>query len=128
MEYDTVKTEEIFEYTYSAKKQEEIDKIRKKYLPAEEDKMEQLRQLDKSATKPGLIMSLILGITGSLLLGLGMSCTMVWADKLFVLGIIIGVIGIVMIAFAYPVYAKVTKRQREKLAPQILALSEELSK
>ena len=37
-----------FHYTYSAKQQEEVQRIRKKYLPPEEDKMEQLRRLDRS--------------------------------------------------------------------------------
>lgn len=32
------------------------------------------------------------------------------------------------IAVAYPIYQKLTKKQREKLVPQILALTEELSK
>ena len=41
---------DVFQYTYSAKQQEEIEAIRKKYLPPQEDKMEQLRRLDKSAT------------------------------------------------------------------------------
>ena len=39
---------ESFHYTYSAKQQEEIQSIRKKYLP-QEDKMEQLRRLDLPA-------------------------------------------------------------------------------
>ena len=38
-----------FEYTYSAKQQEEVEAIRKKYLPKEEDKMETLRKLDRKA-------------------------------------------------------------------------------
>ena len=44
---------DTFHYTYSAKQQEEIQNIRKKYLPPEqgEDKMAQLRRLDQSATK-----------------------------------------------------------------------------
>ena len=37
-----------FNYTYSAKQQEEIKNIRKKYVAPEEDKMEQLRRLDRS--------------------------------------------------------------------------------
>ena len=37
--------EETFQYTYSAKEQSEVEQIRKKYLPPEEDKMEQLRKL-----------------------------------------------------------------------------------
>ena len=42
--------EETFRYTYSAKEQSEVEAIRKKYLPPEENKMEQLRKLDRSAT------------------------------------------------------------------------------
>ena len=119
---------ETFEYTYSAKRQEEIEKIRKKYMPKEEDKMELLRKLDRDVTKPGSIWSLAIGIIGCLLLGVGMCCTMVWAESFFVLGIIVGILGMVVMGTAYPVYVKVTKREREKLAPQILALTEELSK
>lgn len=116
-----------FNLDYSAKQQQEIDSIRKKYLPKEEDKMELLRQLDKNTEKPGTAMAIVLGVVGSLLLGVGMCCTMVWADKLFVLGIIVGIIGIGVAGVAYPVYLKLTSKQREKMAEQILALSEEIS-
>ena len=63
-----------------------------------------------------------------MLLGIGMSCTMVWADKFFALGIVVGVIGIAGVLAAYPVYNAVTKKQREKLAPEIMRLSDELMK
>lgn len=119
---------ETFSYTFSASKQEEIENIRKKYLPKQEDKMEQLRRLDESATKPGMIAALAVGIIGTLILGLGMCCTMVWTDNLFVPGIIIGIIGIAGISAAYPLYTHITKKQREKLAPEILRLSDELTK
>ena len=117
-----------FEYTYSAEQQEEIARIRKKYLPKEEDKMELLRKLDRDVTKPGTIWSIVVGFVGCMLFGLGMCCVMVWADSVFVLGIIIGVIGMVLMGMAIPVYNKITAREREKIAPQILALTEELSK
>ena len=119
---------ETFEYTYSAKQQAEIEQIRKKYLPKEEDKMEQLRKLDRDATKPGTICSIAVGVVGCLVFGFGMSCVMVWSDSLMILGIVVGIIGMIMMGMAYPVYVKITKKQREKLAPQILALTEELSK
>ncbi|MBP3421117.1 MAG: hypothetical protein J6K37_02465 [Lachnospiraceae bacterium] len=117
-----------FEYTYSAGRQKEIETIRKKYLPKEEDKMELLRQLDKDVTKPGTICSLVIGILGCLLFGFGMCCSMVWGRTLFVLGIIVGLLGMGIMCLAYPIYEKITKKQREMLAPQILALIEELSK
>lgn len=119
---------ESFEYTYSAKQQEEIAKIRKKYMPKEEDKMALLRKLDQDVTKPGTMWAIVLGVVGCLLLGLGMSCIMVWAESYFVVGIVVGIIGMIPIGLAYPVYKKITEKQREKIAPQILALTEELSK
>ena len=119
---------ETFEYTYSAKQQAEIEQIRRKYLPKEEDKMELLRKLDRDATKPGTIWSIAVGVVGCLIFGFGMSCVMVWADSLMILGIVTGIIGMIVMGIAYPLYMQITKKQREKLAPQILALTEELSK
>ena len=117
---------ETFTYTYSAKQQEEIDKIRKKYLPPEADKMAQLRRLDQSATKKGTMISIIIGVIGTLLMGVGMCCSMVWMGIWFIPGIVIGLIGIGGVAAAYPVYSRITKKERERLAPQILKLTEEL--
>lgn len=121
---------DTFNYTYSAKQQEEIRNIRKKYLPqeTEEDKMEQLRRLDQGTTKKGAVLSIVMGVMGCLLLGVGMCCTMVWMEQLFIPGIIIGLIGIAAVAVCYPLYTRITKKEREKIAPQILKLTEELSK
>lgn len=121
---------EAFHYTYSARQQEEIKNIRKKYAPPtqSEDKMEQLRRLDQSATKPGMIISLTFGIISTLILGVGMCCTMVWGESLFVLGIIIGILGIIGVCTAYPLYSYITKKRREKLAPEIMRLTDELLK
>ena len=119
--------DQTFHYTYSARQQEEIQNIRKRYLPKEEDKMEQLRRLDQGTTKKGRILSITLGVIGCLLLGMGMCCTMVWMEQLFIPGIIIGLIGIGAVIPAYPLYTRVTRKEREKVAPQILQLTEELS-
>ena len=121
---------ETFNYTYSAAQQEEIKSIREKYMrpTPEEDKMERLRRLDASVTRLGTIVSLMVGIISALILGIGMCCTMVWAETFFIPGIFIGVIGIVGVIAAYPVYDYITKKQREKLAPEILRLSDELIK
>ena len=121
---------EPFNYTYSAAQQEEIKKIREKYSEPEktEDKMERLRRLDKSVTKPGTIASLIVGIIGTLIMGTGMSMCMVGGGELFVPGILVGVVGIIGIIIAYPLYSAITKRQRKKLAPEIIRLSNELMK
>lgn len=117
---------ETFEYAYSSNQQAELEKIRKKYLPQEEDKMELLRKLDRSVETPGMVAGIALGVIGCLVLGTGMSFVMVWSDTLFVTGIIVGILGMLLVASAYPVYAKITKKQRKKLAPKILELTEEL--
>lgn len=116
-----------FTYSYSAKQQEEINNIRKKYLPQEDNKMEQLRKLDRNVAKKGMIASLTVGIISALILGVGMCCTMVWGDRLFALGIIVGIIGIAGIAAAYPIYNHITEKEREKAAVQILELADELT-
>ncbi|MBS5725533.1 MAG: hypothetical protein KHW59_07130 [Clostridiales bacterium] len=120
---------DTFHYTYSAKQQEEIRNIRKKYMPEEkkEDKIKQLRRLDQSATKKGTVVSILVGVIGCLLLGVGMCCTMLWMEQFFTPGVIIGVIGIVAVTVSYPLYNRITRKEREKIAPQILRLTEELS-
>ena len=119
---------EAFNYTYSAKQQKEVMNIRKKYITTEEDKMEQLRKLDRSVTQKCTAVSLAVGIIGALAMGLGMCCAMVWQGAMFVPGIIIGVVGIVIICLAYPIYNHITKKEREKIAPVIIKLTDELKK
>lgn len=123
--------EATFDYTYSAREQAEIKKIREKYAPPTEKEvsMERLRRLDASATKGAVIVSLALGIIGTLLFGIGMCCAMVpgW-ERYFIPGIVVGVAGIAGVTAAYPVYTRMVRRRREKLAPEILRLTEELMK
>ncbi|MDE5835353.1 MAG: hypothetical protein K2H26_07530 [Ruminococcus sp.] len=114
-----------FEYTYSAKQQSEIESIRRKYLPQEEDKMEKLRRLDKSVEQKATIISIIVGIVGTLIMGFGMCLCIEWSEYIF--GIIIGIIGIAVIITAYPIYQYVLKKQRKKITPEILRLTDEIS-
>ena len=120
---------EVFNYTYSASQQAEIKSIREKYMPPteEEDKMERLRRLDRSVTKTGTAVSIIVGVISTLVFGVGMSCTMVW-EGLMIPGIIIGIVGIIGIVLTYPLYIHITKKQREKVTPEIMRLTDELMK
>ena len=117
---------ETFEYTYSAAQQAEIEKIKSKYIPKQETKLDQLKRLDASVTRPGTIVGLILGVVGCLMFGGGMSCCMVMGEELFVAGIVLGIVGLVLMGLAYPMYKKITDKERERIAPMILALTEEL--
>ena len=117
-----------FQYTYSAREQEELKRIRSKYVPKEENKMELLRRLDARVYQKATMYSIIIGVIGALILGTGMSCCLVWGGAVFVLGIVIGIIGMAIVAMAYPVYNCMLKKEREKAAPEILRLTEELMK
>ena len=117
-----------FSYTYSAPQQDEVKKIRQKYLPKEESILDQLKRLDRSATRKGQALSLVTGMLGTLVFGIGMSCCLVGTGRTLLPGIVIGCIGMIAAATAYPIFTKVTKRERERIAPEILRLTDELLK
>ena len=131
-----MENKEGFNYTYSAKEQEEIKNIRKKYIeqPKEENKMAQLRRLDAEVSEKATRASLTIGIIGTLLMGIGMSLVMTDIGEILgtvlsmVVGIVVGIIGIVLACFAYPVYNRTLSKEREKIAPEILKLTDELMK
>ena len=131
-----MENKESFEFTYSAKEQEEIKRIRNKYAVPEEteDKMAQLRRLDASVYSKATTAALVIGIIGALVMGLGMSIVMtdigaaLGTILAMIVGVGIGVIGIVLICLAYPMYTRTLKKEREKIAPEIIRLTDELMK
>lgn len=125
-----------FRYTYSAKEQEEIKRIRQKYQPQETDKLQRLRRLDENVTKKATMVSLAAGIIGALIMGSGMSLAMTDFGKVFglqategmIIGIVIGVFGMAVLGLAYPIYLRIAKKEREKVASEVLKLTDELLK
>lgn len=126
-----------FEYTYSAKEQDEIKKIREKYIKKNDDstdKMEQLRRLDEGVTKKASSAALAAGIVGAIVMGTGMSFIMtdivssLGNAVAVLLGIIIGAAGMVGVITAYPLYNRIIKKERKKIAPEIIRLTDELMK
>ena len=128
--------ENAFQYTYSAKEQSEVETIRNKYLSQEENKMDRLRKLDRSASQKAQVWALSFGITGALILGAGMSLFMsdlgvklgLHGNLAMLIGIVVGIIGMALVALAYPVYNRVLKKERQRIAPEILRLTDELMK
>ena len=125
-----MKENKTYSYSYSAQENKEIKRIREKYTEPDEReaKLEQLRRLDASVHNKAAVLSLTVGILGALILGLGMSCIMVWSEKMFVPGIIFGIIGIIISALAYPIYKIKAEKKRKEIAPLILKLTDELMK
>lgn len=128
-----MENKETFQMTYSAQQQEEVEAIRKKYAPKEEDKMAQLRALDAKATNKATVISLIVGFLGAIIMGSGMSLIMtdfgaMLGSAAFPVGLVLGVLGMGILAMAYPLYNRTLKKQRERIAPEILRLTDELMK
>lgn len=125
-----------FQYTYSAREQEELKRIREKYTDRGEDKMERLRRLDNGVTGKAQAASLVFGILGALILGFGMSLAMSELGALLglaegtamLIGVAVGVVGGILASLAYPVYNLVLRRERKRIAPEILRLTDELMK
>ena len=127
-----------FQYTYSAKEQAELKRIRDKYTaPTEaEDKMTRLRRLDASVTNTAQAVALVFGVIGTLILGFGMSLIMtelaeligISEDMAMFIGITIGIVGGVLASLAYPIYNAIVKAKRKKIAPEIIRLTDELMK
>lgn len=116
-----------FQYTYSAPENQEVMNIRKKYLPKQETKLEELRRLDDLVQSSGVMEALILGVAGSLVFGLGMCLCMKVIGNAMWLGILLGLVGIVGMIFAYPVYRRAFQKNKQKYTPRILELAAELT-
>ena len=127
-----------FSYSYSAKEQAELKRIREKYTPPvkEEDKMTRLRRLDASVTATAQTVAITVGLIGTLVLGFGMSMIMTNLGRILgsfreysmVIGIGIGIFGGILASLAYPIYSAIVKAKRKKLAPEIIRLTDELMK
>jgi len=128
--------ENKFQYTYSVEEQEELKKIREKYTSKEETKLDRLRRLDKSASSKAQVVAITIGVIGALILGMGMSLAMTdigaaigLAENIaMIVGIAVGFVGGALVAVAHPIYRGVLKSERQKIAPEILRLTDELMK
>ena len=111
--------------TYSAEEQKEMASIRAKYQPSEKKQptnLDKLRKLDARVESVAMVSALSEGIISTLVLGVGMTCVLVWNQP--VIGVIVGIIGLAGALCAWPLYQKVLAKQRAKAAPEILRLSE----
>ena len=117
-----------FTYNYSAARNKEVESIRRKYLPEEENKLETLKRLDYKVQSAGMIESLCFGIIGALVFGVGMCFFLevfagaTWITVLFM------IIGTLLMIPAYPIYRKIARKTKAELTPEILRLSEEIMK
>lgn len=120
-------SENIFSYTYRARENQEVLEIRKKYLPQEESKLDELKRLDSMVQNSGVAESLCAGIGGALIFGIGMCLSMRIIGNAAWLGVILGLAGAVGMLSAFPVYRKHFNKAKEQHTPRILQLTAELT-
>lgn len=120
--------EKKFAFTYSAPTQnerKEIESIRRRYLPQNEaGDAQRLRELDNKVNRFPTAISLAIGITGTLIFGFGLALTLEW--QRFLTGFAAAVIGMVILAAAYPVYKVSLNRSKKKYGAEILELCDKL--
>ena len=116
-----------FSYTYSAKENQEVLAIRKKYMPQEENKLEELKRLDHLVQNSGIMEALIVGVLGCLVFGLGMCLAMEVIGSAMWLGVVLGVAGAIGMGFAYPLNRRCYNKMKSKYLPRILELTAELT-
>jgi len=105
---------------------EEVESIRNSYLEksSSQKKLEELRKIDSKVKNTPLIIALSFGIIGTLVFGFGMSLILEFKNYIF--GIIVSIIGMILIALAYPIYSILLKNLKNKYKDKILELSNEL--
>ena len=117
-----------FTYNYSAARNKEVESIRRKYMPEEGSKLETLKRLDSRVQTAGMIEGLCLGIVGALVFGIGMCFFLdVFAGATWLAPLLM-ILGAVIMAPAYPIYRKISRKTKAELTPEILRLSEEIMK
>ena len=119
--------EKAFSYTYSATCNQEVLNIRKKYLPREETKLEELKRLDSLVQNSGVTESLCAGMVGCLIFGLGLCLAMEVIGQMIWLGVILGFVGAVGMLVAFLVYRRFFNKAKAQHTPRILELAAELS-
>lgn len=124
-----MKNDNGFTYTYSApteNERREIEDIRRRYggeSPQESD-MAKLRALDKKVKSTATAWSIVLGVIGLLIFGLGMTLTLEWSQ--IVWGVVVSIVGCVPMGFAYPLYKYVFNKNKQKYGKEIVKLSDKL--
>ena len=111
-------------------------KIRTQYMEKESTELDALRELDAKVKRPASVFAYAFGSISAIVMGAGMSLCMSdfaeilgsYRDMAMVIGIPIGLIGGVLVALAYPMYNVIVKRERKKIAPEIIRLTDELMK
>ena len=107
------------------------EQLANEYAPKDTSKVVALRKLDAKAKRPASVFTYTLGVISALVLGIGMCLAMgeigSGTTGSFVLGIVIGIIGMVGMGVNYPIYKRILESGKKKYAFEIMELAKEIS-
>lgn len=107
------------------------EQLANEYAPKDTSKVVALRKLDAKAKLPASIFAYTLGIISALIFGVGMCLAMgqIGSGTIasFVIGIIIGIIGMIGMGVNYQIYKRILENGKKKYAFEIIELAKEIS-
>ena len=107
------------------------EQIANEYAPKQTSKVKALKKLDAKAKTPAKIFAFTFGIASSLVLGTGMCLAMGvlggGAPLMIAIGVAVGCLGIAGVSVNYPIYKSVLTKAKNKYAPDIIALANEIA-
>ena len=107
------------------------EQLANEYAPKDTSKVVALRKLDAKAKRPAMIFAYTFGVVSSLVLGVGMCLAMKvigsGTQAAFILGIVIGLLGIAGVSVNYPIYKKLLANGKQKYAFEIMELAKEIT-
>lgn len=106
------------------------ESIAKEYAPKGASKVVALKKLDRKAKSAANIFAYTFGIITCLVFGAGMCLGMQVigpnTSTSFILGIVIGIIGMIGMSVNYPIYKKLFEKGKQKYAFEIMELAKEI--
>lgn len=107
------------------------EQLANEYAPKGTSKVVALRKLDAKAKLPATVFTYTFGIITALVTGVGMCLSMNvvgnGTTSAFVMGVVIGIIGLFGMGVNYPIYKKLLKKGRQKYAFDIIEVAKEVS-
>ena len=106
------------------------EQLANEYAPKDTSKVVALRKLDARAKLPATIFTYTFGIIAALVTGVGMCFSMnvigSGTTTMFVLGVIVGIVGLAGMGINYPIYKKMLAKEKQKYAYEIIELAKEI--
>lgn len=93
-----------------------------------DDAIKGINVLERKKTNQARVVSLSVGVAGTLTLGGGMClCLLNTALGVIIAGSVVGVIGIAVAAMAYPLFKRIAKKKTQEIAPIISKKRDEIA-